>query len=185
MEERFKTAMISNPYKIVITGPESTGKTTLAEQLAAHYKGDFAPEYARTYVENLQRPYVFDDVEIIAKKQLADYLAYEKSGNRFVFFDTYLIITKVWFDVVFKQCPKWITEHLQNCKVDLFLVCNTDIPWVPDPVRENGGEMREELFQLYINELNNFNLKYFIIKGEGDERLSSAIKTIDRILVTH
>lgn len=175
--------MNHTPYKIVITGPESTGKTTLAEQLAAHYMGDFVPEYARQYVENLQRPYVFDDVEIIARKQLADYLAYEKRKNRIVFFDTYLIITKVWFDVVFKQSPKWITEHLENCKVDLFLVCNTDIPWVADSVRENGGEMREELFQLYINELNNFNLKYFIIKGEGEKRLSSAIQAIDRILV--
>jgi NadR type nicotinamide-nucleotide adenylyltransferase len=168
--------MKQNTKTIVITGPECTGKSTLAQDLAKHYQTTHIPEYAREYVENLSRPYEYSDVEIIAKRQVQDLKDNMDKANGFLFLDTYLIITKVWFDIVYDECPEWIIDEIQNCKVDLFLVCDTSLPWLPDKIRENGGEMREILFERYINELEAFNLPYKIVTGTGEERLKSAIQ---------
>src|SRR4030042_3934614 len=129
---------------IVITGPECTGKSSLAMDLAEYYNTVYIPEYARTYVENLGRPYQYSDLEIIAHNQVEELEENKSNANKLLIIDTYLIITKVWFDVVYKRCPEWINERLLLHEIDLFLVCNTDIPWKPDSVRENGGEMREK-----------------------------------------
>lgn len=175
--------MIQKPKTIVITGPESTGKSTLARDLAKHYNTIHIPEYAREYIENLSRPYEYSDLEIIAKRQVQDLKDSIDKANGFLFLDTYLIITKVWFDVVYDECPDWIIDEIENCNVDLFLVCDTSLPWEPDKVRENGGEMREILFERYINELEAFNLPYKIATGIGEERIRSAIQHIQTILL--
>ena len=165
--------------KIVITGPESTGKSTLSEQLAKQYNTIFIPEYARTYVGNLTRPYTYNDVEHIAHQQVKEMKEYECKANGILFIDTYLIITKVWFDVVYQRCPYWLVEVLKQSHIDLFLLCNTDLPWEPDGIRENGGEMREKLFHIYQRELNNFSLPYAIVEGKGDKRLENAIELVN------
>jgi NadR type nicotinamide-nucleotide adenylyltransferase len=171
------------PYKkVVITGPESTGKSTLAEQLAKHYHSEFIPEYARTYVEKLNRPYVYEDLEHIAKRQIQDLKTYESNSNNIFFLDTYLIITKVWFDVVFHKHPDWIIESIKNSNIDLYLLCATDLPWQPDSVRENGGEKREQLFTMYQQELEKYGLNYRIVRGLGEERLDNATLFVDKIL---
>jgi len=165
--------------RIVITGPVSTGKTELARALAEETGSVWIPEYARYYVENLGRPYTFEDVVTIARYQIAqesEYLA--KTRNGILIFDTWLIITKVWFEQVFGQCPEWVTNHIRSAKVDLFLVCSTDLPWIPDPVRENGGERREELLQLYCKEIRSFGFKYEIIDGHGTARTEHALKAL-------
>jgi len=166
--------------KIVITGPESTGKSTLSEQLAKHYHTVYIPEYARSYVENLNRPYTFEDVEHIAKQQVEDAKAYELKANKLLFLDTYLIITKVWFDVVYQHCPEWIIDAIRQSDIDLFLLCSTDLPWEADKVRENGGEMREELHHIYQQELENFKLSYAMVGGMGNQRLTNAVAIIDK-----
>ena len=163
---------------IVITGPESTGKTTLAAQLAGHFNGEFVPEYARSYVENLNRSYTYKDVEYIARKQIEAFSKYEKVTGKPVFFDTFLIITKVWFTFVYKKYPAWLPEAISASHVDLFLLCNTDLPWVPDGVRENGGEVREQLFQMYKEELETCGFSYKIVTGEGQERINRAINYV-------
>lgn len=170
--------MNQKPKIIVVTGPESTGKTTLAKDLAKHYNTSYIPEYAREYIENLQRPYEYADLEIIAKRQVQDLKDSVDKANGYLFLDTYLIITKVWFDIVYDECPAWLIDEIENCKVDLFLVCDTALPWEPDNVRENGGEMREILFERYINELEAFNLPYKIVTGTGEDRIRSAIQHI-------
>ena len=96
--------------------------------------------------------------------------------------DTYLIITKVWFDVVFNHHPDWIDDELKRKTIDLFLLCNTDIPWVADPVRENGGEMRERLFVMYKKELDLLGYNYSIIRGNGNERFQEALKAVEELV---
>ena len=167
--------------RIVITGPESTGKTELAISLARKLNSVWVPEYARHYVENLGRDYNYDDVVEIAKYQIAEEnKCTSELKNGIVIFDTWLIITKVWFDVVYGICPTWIPDHIKSSEIDLFLVCATDLPWIADPVRENGGDKREELFQLYIKEIQKFGFKYEIVQGIGEARLDCALKQLSK-----
>lgn len=169
----------SDLIRIGITGPECTGKSTLAAGLAAHYQTAYIPEYAREYIESLHRPYTYDDVVHIAERQVREAKAYAQKANRILFYDTYLIITKVWFSVVYNRMPAWIDTELKRNPVHLFLLCDTDIPWVPDKVRENGGEMRERLFQMYRQELEKYGFRYSVIRGKGDKRLKNAIKAVE------
>ena len=164
--------------RIVITGTESTGKTELTSQLAAKYQFKLIPEYARTYIENLNSPYDLQDVINIAQKQVDQYNKVLQSGES-VFFDTWLIITKVWLKVVYDAQVDWIDSTINERKIDLFILCSNDLPWVADSVRENGGEMRSRLFEIYRNELEKHELPYRVISGLGEERLKNAIFTIE------
>jgi nicotinamide riboside kinase len=165
--------------QIVLTGPESTGKSTLSVQLAKSYHTYAVPEYAREYISNLKRPYTFSDIELIAQEQLNRGNELLKTANRFLFYDTHLIILKVWFLSRFKYYPQWIDDELRKKTVDLFLLCNYDIPWEPDPLRENGGEMRRLLFNVYKSEIEYYNYPYRIISGNTDERLARATIAIN------
>lgn len=168
-------------HRIVITGPESTGKTELAQALAEKLDVIWIPEYARQYVENLNRPYNYDDVVQIARYQIAREAEYtSKIGKGILIFDTWLIITKVWFDLVFGKCPEWVSDHIRSSKIDLFLVCDADLPWIADPVRENGGEKRNQLFQMYCNEIRSFGFNYEIVSGFGDKRTENAMSALSK-----
>ncbi len=166
---------------MVVTGAESTGKSTLSKALSEHFKVPFIPEFARDYVLQLNRKYSFQDVELIAQKQLEQYNNAKQSNHKIVVLDTWLIITKIWFDVVFQSVPQWIDDALKSHPVDMYLVCDTDLPWVKDNVRENGGEMREKLQQIYLAEIEQINAKYEVVSGKHDERLKKAIQIIERI----
>lgn len=180
MAERTKEErMAKDPVKrIVVTGPESTGKTALSENLARRLETNFVPEYAREYVENLNRPYTYTDVENIAHFQIAQEKIFEERTQKLLIFDTWLIITKVWFDLVFGKCPEWVISHIKTSHIDLFLVCKTDLPWIPDSVRENGGEKREQLLQLYCDEINSFGFSYELVEGTGPIRTENALKLL-------
>ena len=164
-----------------MTGPESSGKTFLCDELSKHYQTCWKPEFAREYVENLTRNYTFKDVEIIARKQIDQYYEAIDEGQSIVFFDTFLIITKIWFTYVYNQCPAWLHHSIKNLTIDLYLLCSPDIPWIEDGVRENGN-IREELFQLYKQELEYYGFNYTIINGEEESRKKIAIQHINRIL---
>ena len=171
---------MNNPkqIRIAVTGPESTGKSTLSQQLAKEFNGQFIPEFAREYVRTLNNHYTFDDVEAIAKAQVEQYRLTESSSDNIFFFDTWLIITKVWFIWSFQKMPEWLDFEIRNCKMDLFLLCRPDLPWEADPVRENGGENRLKLFDLYIGELKHYGFSFVEIGGVGEERLSNAIDAV-------
>jgi len=163
--------------RILITGPESTGKSELANDLGKHYGGMVVPEYARKFIQELGRPYQFNDVEHIALKQLEEY---DRSFHPdWIFFDTWLIITKVWFKVVYNRVPSWLEKKIGIASFELVLLCDTDLPWIADPVRENGGALREELLDSYKNELNHFGLNWELVSGSGEERLLKARQLID------
>ncbi len=163
---------------VVITGPESTGKTELAKALSEYYNCAYEPELSRKYVSELNREYNYSDVEKIARMQIEQFEKAIKS-NTPAFFDTGLIITKVWFDVVYKKCPIWLIEAIEKLPKFNHLLCDTDLLWIPDLVRENGGEMRNKLFQKYKKELKQFGFKYKVVSGTGTQRLQNAIEILN------
>jgi NadR type nicotinamide-nucleotide adenylyltransferase len=164
--------------RIAITGPESTGKTTLALQLAELFHGQYIPEFAREYVEKLPHHYTYQDVETIARTQVEQYFSTKANPEKLFIFDTWLIITKVWFKWVFGNTPEWLEDQIQDCPIDLFLLCCPDLPWEADSVRENGGESRMELFEEYRKELVAYGFNFVEISGTGDKRLNNAAAAI-------
>lgn len=164
--------------KIIITGPESTGKTILAEGLASFFNTCWIPEYAREYVMSLQRQYTYEDVVHIAREQIRREKEYAGRADQILFYDTHLEVTKVWFMVVYNRYPDWLDDAIKNSGADLFLVCNTDIPWVPDGVRENGGEMRKHLLERYILEIEAIGAPWRLVSGKNEQRLEMAVQII-------
>jgi len=168
--------------RFIFTGPESTGKSILTKSLAEYYSKNFIPEYARDYVMNLNRSYNYNDVLHIAEKQVEWMNESSKKSSSFLFVDTYLIITKIWFIKVFNKYPNWMDEEIQKTKGDIYLLCRPDIPWVPDGVRENGGQKRDLLFNNYLEEINNARLNYTFIEGAWDVRLKNTINIVDQYI---
>lgn len=162
--------------KIGILGAESTGKSVLSLQLAQHFSGVCVPEYAREYVEKAGGRYTYSDVEAIAEKQIEQLQTdYETD---YVFFDTELIITKVWFSVKYAEVPDWFEKVCGVLKPDFSLLCMPDLPFVADPVRENP-HLRKELTDRYIYELQTYNIPFALISGSGSVRLQNAINAIN------
>lgn len=174
---RLKT---NRPNIVVITGAESTGKSELALQLARNFGVPYFSEYAREYVQQLDRHYTFADIESIAAMQLAQmHLAYRFKAP-YVFFDTWLIVSKVWMEEVYGYAPQWVDDALLTNPVKLWLLCDTDLPWEPDPLRENGGERRLILSDRYRQELEGRNFDYRIISGTGISRFTNALEAIEK-----
>lgn len=168
---------------VILTGPESTGKTILTLRLANHFKVGYLEEYARKYIGNLKTKYTYSDIEHIACWQ-RDALENARMGreNNLWIADTYLIITKIWFLWVFGRCPQWIDSEIARTAHCLYLLCAPDIAWEPDPLRENGGENRLKLFEAYRQELESYNLNYRIVTGAGEERFINALNFTEQYL---
>jgi NadR type nicotinamide-nucleotide adenylyltransferase len=169
--------------KIAITGPESTGKSQLAEELAEYYNTVFVPEYARGYIDRLNRPYNLEDILEIAKGQIREEERRIQQATRLLFCDTELIVTKIWGEVKYGICDPWILEKIEENKYDLFLLCNIDLPWEEDPQREHP-HMREKLFSLYLDELTERGFPFKVVSGTGKERLMNAIGFVETALVS-
>lgn len=166
--------------RVSITGPESTGKSWLAEHLAMHYRTAWVPEYARKYLEDINRPYTYDDILLISQKQFES----ENSvpGNtELLFCDTDFCVTSIWCNVKYGKCHKWITDQLEQNNYSLYLLCDIDLPWQYDPLREHP-EIRTELFEMYRDLLLENRFNYRIVKGTGAERLQNAIVFVDEYL---
>ncbi|MCW3088412.1 MAG: ATPase [Sediminibacterium sp.] len=192
--------------KIVIIGPESTGKSTLCEQLAQHYRMQWCPEFAREYLVTNGTVYDFDDLLTIARGQLAmedEYAALVKSQWSmvsdktwvnphslhtthhwpFLFIDTDMYVMKVWCEYVFGKCHQFILDQIVARPYDLYLLCNTDLPWVKDDLREYPDEgTRKELYQLYKDLLINQQVPWVEISGSYDDRLLTAIDAVEEYL---
>lgn len=165
--------------RIAITGPESTGKTWLTQNLATHFNTICVEEFARKYIENLQRPYIFEDIEIIAKQQLEEETLATTQARNYLFIDTDFFVTKIWSEFVFQRCSPWITSQLNTHVYDLHLLCDIDLPWEYDPQREHPDK-RRELFNLYQAALEKSNRPFEIISGDGKDRLNSALKALEK-----
>lgn len=168
--------------RIAITGPESTAKSTLSKVLSDYFNGTFYPEYAREYFEGHPAKYGYEDLENITKQQIEQYHESGRVSSGIAFFDTWLIITKVWFQWVYNTIPSWLDDEISNLPIDLYLLCLPDIPWVPDALRENGGEQRQRLFDVYKNELIARNLNFVEIGGVGELRIQNAIQAVQSFI---
>ena len=166
-------------FKIAITGPESTGKSTLAEKLAKHFNTDYIPEYSRTYLENFEGQYTENDVVEIAKKQYELILKEEDKNPEILIADTEIIVCKIWIEYVFKHPNEMIEDLLRRQNFDLYLLCDIDLPWVYDPLRENPNiEERKELFEIYKNTLIKMNVPFGIVRGSDEERVNNSLEII-------
>ena len=169
--------------KIVIIGPESTGKSTLSEQLAEHYKTVWCPEFAREYLKQTGGKYSFEDLLNIAhgQLQLEDTLMMEAKNN-FYFIDTDMYVMKVWCEVVFESCHTWILKQIAQRQYDLYFLCDTDLPWVRDDLREYPDlELRRKLFRMYKDLLIHQKTKWAEISGTDTQRLQMAVSIIDTV----
>ncbi len=169
--------MNENVKKIALIGPESSGKTTLCRELAAHFRTSWVPEFARDYITTLDRKYTLGDIVHCAQQQLKTETVLLKDANRLLFCDTELIIAKVWCEDVFKIAPAWIEEMIATHWYDLFLLTLPDIPFQADDVRENPHR-RDFFFDWYKWELEKKNFSYEIVGGIGEARFLNALAAI-------
>lgn len=183
--------------KIVIIGPESTGKSTLCQNLAAHYQTAWVQEYAREYLLKNGTDYTFENLLDIAKGQVdAEELVVDSlslAGKLFneqrttpdeqlIFLDTDMYVMKVWCEFVFGQCHQWILNQIVERKYDLYLLCNIDVPWVKDELREYPDlATREKLYHHYKDIMVNQNVPWVDISGTYEERLQKAIAAVDSL----
>jgi len=170
----------SGLIKVAIVGPESSGKTFLAEKLSLHYKCLWVPEYAREYLQRLKKPYTEIDVEKIAKGQIESEDASAKKSKSLLICDTNLLVIKIWMEHKYNQLPQWIEQENAERKYDLHLLTAPDIPYEPDTLRENP-ELGEYFFEKYQHLLEEANLKHTIIHGSQSARMETATKAISEL----
>jgi NadR type nicotinamide-nucleotide adenylyltransferase len=182
--------------KIVVIGPESTGKSTLCASLALHYDTAWCPEFAREYLLGYGTDYQYEDLLTIARGQLAmedEYVIMaeqqwnaqeeEKTKEPLLFVDTDMYVMKVWSEFVFNRCDPWILRQIVERDYDLYLLCHTDLPWVKDELREYPDlKTREELFHIYHDILINQSVPWAAVRGTDEERLDTAIRAVDGLL---
>ena len=166
--------------KIVVTGPESSGKTVLAEALAAELGVSWAPEFARYYVAHLGRPYVQNDLKTIYHGQKAWenwFLEKARSSTTLpcLVCDTDWTVLRIWEKYGYRT-PSVLAENddWEQSKNTIYLLCSPDFPWQPDPLREHPEE-RWQLFELYRELLLKRGLNFFILEGTQEERLKAAL----------
>jgi NadR type nicotinamide-nucleotide adenylyltransferase len=174
--------------KIVVTGPESTGKSSLCEALAAHFHTGWVPEYAREYLLTHGREYQPEDLSRIARGQLEleDRHAREagSAGQELLFLDTDLYVIKVWSEFVFDRCDPWILDQIATRHYDAYLLCCTDLPWEKDELREYPDPaIRQRLFHIYRETLIQQSVPWAQVSGQGDERIAAGIAAVRRLLL--
>lgn len=180
----FNYLLAQHLKRIVIIGPESTGKSTLATQLAAHFKTVWVPEYARTYLEEIDRPYNVSDLLEIAKGQISleDRLA-NVAKNEMLFCDTDLYVLKVWSESKYGTCHEFILENIAARKYDLYILTDIDMPWADDPLREHPEpEMRQHFFDVYKDIVLNAGVPFVLVSGDEISRLKQAIVTVVELI---
>lgn len=168
--------------KIAIIGPESTGKSTLSEALAKHLHTVWVPEYARAYLDSLHRPYMEDDLLIMAQGQVQYEDALLQQANEYLICDTELHVIKVWSEHKYKRCDNWITEQIAIRKYDLYLLTYIDTEWEADPQRENPEpEMRQYFYDIYLDIVKKSGVPWAAIRGTHEERMQIALKAINSL----
>jgi nicotinamide riboside kinase len=161
--------------KIAVTGPESTGKSSICQIYGEKLNAAVVPEFARLWLESKPNyRYTFEDVEWMAQEQFRLQSEAMQSESNLLLFDTDLLVYCVWMDVVFGKCPKWIEEESERNIFDFTLLMDIDLPWKADPLREHP-HLREELFFRYLNTLEKTNRPFGIVRGKLEERFENSL----------
>jgi NadR type nicotinamide-nucleotide adenylyltransferase len=167
--------------RIAIVGPECTGKTVLSKALAARYQTVWVPEFARMYIDRLNRPYNQSDLLTIAHGQLESEKQLATQANRLLVCDTNLIVIKVWSEFKYGTCDMQILNLLAAQYYDYYFLTDVDVPWEDDPQREHPDK-REYFFNVYRNELMQLRVPFITISGNLQQRLQQATSVIDLLL---
>lgn len=170
--------------KILVTGPESTGKSTLVESLAEHFELPYISEYAREYIEQLSKPYEEKDLLEIAKGQLRKEDELIKKGPPVLLIDTDLTVINIWSQEKYGRTHPWILEQMQKRAYDLYLIPDVDLKWTYDPQRENPSD-RGRLMKLYQDSFESRSIPFYLVKGEGEGRVQQAVKIVEQFLKMH
>lgn len=174
---------MNSPKKIVVIGPESTGKSTLSEMLSRHFKMPYVKEYARAYIERLDRPYRQSDLLEIAEGQLRGEEAALRHGSPVIFCDTDLYVIKVWSEHKYNHCATTILQQIAKRSYDLYLLTSIDMPWQDDPQREHPDPvMRKYFYAQYHDIMLHAGVPWVPVSGNPEQRLQTAIAAIDQHL---
>ncbi|HEV2355662.1 MAG TPA: ATP-binding protein [Puia sp.] len=183
--------------KVVVIGPESTGKSTLCAALAEHFQTSWVPEYAREYLELHGPAYTYETLTVIARGQLAAEdaavaalkqqtvytAAAQPAKDSLLFIDTDMYVMKVWSEFVFGRCEIRVLDEIARRRYDLYLLCKTDLPWAGDAIREYPDKAtRDRLYHIYKDLLVNQSTPWAEIGGQAGERLQAAIDAVSRLL---
>jgi len=163
---------------LVMTGPESSGKTTLAGLVAEYWGTPLVPEMARDYLKGKDSYQQHELLEIAKQQHKQERMALSRFPEKIVC-DTDLLVIMIWSEVKYGHCDPWIYSTFENCikqptSTRYYYLCDPDIPWQADPLRENPKN-RDELFRLYLQKLDNYALDYSVIKGKPQERLQQIL----------
>lgn len=167
--------------KVCIIGPECTGKTVLSAALAKKLNTVWVEEYARAYLNRLNKPYEEADLIKIAHGQARMEDEWMTEANKILVCDTNLIVIKVWSEFKYGHCDKAILDVMEQRKYDLYLLTYIDIPWIADPLREHP-DRREELYNIYLTEMKNQSVPFVEVKGTEQQRLDTAVEAIDKFV---
>ena len=175
----------AGPIVVVVTGSESTGKTTLARDLAASFGTVWVPEFARTYADGLRastgRSLDASDVQLIARGHVAAVDLVMPNATRLVVLDTDLVSTVVYARHYYGSCPAWVELAAHARLGDLYLLCDIDVPWVPGPHRDRP-HLREHLHELFVDALEALGARTVVIRGAWAERWDAAVAEITQLL---
>lgn len=166
--------------KVVVTGAECSGKTTLAKDLAGHFQAPLIPEFARTYLSDLDRPYTQADLKHIAIGQLESERDY--ASEELIICDTNLLVIKVWSQVKYHSVHPWLTVLYQDATPNLYILPDWDIPYEPDPLREHPND-RKMLYDTYVKELSLQEAPWITVTGSTEERLEKSVIRISELMV--
>jgi NadR type nicotinamide-nucleotide adenylyltransferase len=169
------------PRRVVLTGSESTGKTTLAADLARHYHVLWVPEYVRSYAAWKRAPLDAGDVTPIALGQIAVQDAALLRARGLLLLDTDLLSTAVYAEHYYGHCPAWVTQSVLARPADLYLLCGIDVPWTPDPQRDRPDD-REAMQRLFRDALGSRGFPMVEVAGAWRDRFLAARTAIDRVL---
>lgn len=161
--------------KIVFTGPESTGKTTLVQALAGQLHVPYVPEVARTYIDGLNRPYQYEDLLNIAMLQMSEEERVRSTQPNILLCDTDLLTIKIWAEDKFGTCESWIGHALCDRSPEMYFLCAPDFPWQPDPQREDP-DRREFLYALYREHIIHSKFRFIELHGSLDKRLHTVLQ---------